>query len=81
MKAKPVIPHEQANRDVDEVVTYYSAEANEAAMALGFLDALEIAIPQYQSSNTSPRTRLNSRVLCVTSVAFAAFAVPAMSTS
>ena len=40
MKRKPVVPREQANRDVDEAVTYYLAEANEA-VALGFIDALE----------------------------------------
>ena len=40
MKAKPVIPREQANRDVDEAVAYYLSEAGEA-VALGFIDALE----------------------------------------
>ena len=42
MKAKPVIPREQANRDVDEAVAYYLNEATEA-VALGFIDALEKA--------------------------------------
>lgn len=42
MNAKPVIPREQANRDVDEAVTYYLNEAGDAA-ALGFIDALEKA--------------------------------------
>lgn len=42
MKAKPVIPREQANRDVEEAVAYYLNEAGEA-MALGFIDALEKA--------------------------------------
>lgn len=42
MKAKPVIPREQANRDVDEAVAYYLGEASEA-VALGFIDALEQA--------------------------------------
>ena len=42
MKAKLVIPREQANRDVDEVVAYYLNEAGEA-VALGFIDALEKA--------------------------------------
>lgn len=42
MKAKPVIPREQANRDVDEAVAYYLGEAGEA-VALGFIDALEKA--------------------------------------
>ena len=42
MKAKPVIPREQANRDVDDAVAYYLTEATEA-VALGFVDALEQA--------------------------------------
>ena len=42
MKAKSVIPREQANRDVDEAVTFYLSEAGEA-VAMGFVDALEKA--------------------------------------
>lgn len=42
MKRKPVVPREQANRDVDEAVAYYLCEASEA-VALGFIDALEQA--------------------------------------
>lgn len=42
MKRKPVVPREQANRDVDEAVAYYLTQANEA-VALGFIDALEKA--------------------------------------
>lgn len=42
MKAKPVIPREQANRDVDEAVAHGLSEAGEA-LALGFIDALEKA--------------------------------------
>ncbi len=42
MKAKPVIPRAQANRDVDEALDYYLSEAVEA-VALGFIDALERA--------------------------------------
>ena len=42
MKAKAVIPREQANRDVDAAVAYYLAEADRPA-ALGFIDALEQA--------------------------------------
>lgn len=42
MKAKPVIPRAQANRDVDEALDYYLSEAGEA-VALGFIDALERA--------------------------------------
>jgi toxin ParE1/3/4 len=39
---KPVIPREQAKRDVDEALVYYLSEGAEAA-ALGFIDALEQA--------------------------------------
>lgn len=42
MKAKAVVPREQASRDVDDAVAYYLSEASEAA-ALGFIDALERA--------------------------------------
>lgn len=39
---KPVVPREQAKRDVDEALAYYLSESAEAA-ALGFIDALEQA--------------------------------------
>lgn len=42
MKRKSIIPREQANRDVNDVVAYYLREATEA-VALGFIDALEQA--------------------------------------
>jgi len=42
VKVKPVIPREQANRDVDEAVAYYLSEAGDA-VAFGFIDALEKA--------------------------------------
>lgn len=42
MKAKPLIPREQANRDIDETLAYYLGEGSETA-ALGFIDALEQA--------------------------------------
>ena len=42
MKAKPVIPRAQANRDIDETLAYYLSEGAEAA-ALGFIDTLEQA--------------------------------------
>lgn len=42
MKAKIVIPREQANRDVDEAVSCYLSEASEG-VALGFIDVLEQA--------------------------------------
>lgn len=42
MKTKPVVPREQARRDVEDAVAHYLAEGTEAA-ALGFIDALEKA--------------------------------------
>lgn len=42
MKAKPVIPRELANRDVDDAVDHYLDEASEK-VALGFINALEDA--------------------------------------
>ena len=45
MKAKVVIPREQANRDVDEAAAYYLTVAGEA-VAMGFVDALEKAYGQ-----------------------------------
>lgn len=42
MKAKPIIPREHANRDVEETLAYYLGEGSESA-ALGFIDTLEQA--------------------------------------
>ena len=42
MKAKPVIPRELANRDIDEAIAYYLSEGADQA-ALNFIDALEQA--------------------------------------
>jgi toxin ParE1/3/4 len=42
VKAKPVIPREQANRDVEDVIAYYLSNDAEQA-ALGFIDALQLA--------------------------------------
>ena len=39
MRAKPVVPREQAKLDVEDALAYYMAEDAEAA-ALGFIDAL-----------------------------------------
>jgi toxin ParE1/3/4 len=39
VKAKRVVPREQANRDVDEAVAYYLREGAEP-IALSFIDAL-----------------------------------------
>ncbi|WP_300295614.1 type II toxin-antitoxin system RelE/ParE family toxin [Ferrovibrio sp.] len=42
MRARPVIPREQANRDVEDAIAFYLGEGAEAA-ALDFIDALEQA--------------------------------------
>lgn len=41
---KPVIPREEATRDVEETIDYYLLEGSERA-ALGFIKALENAYP------------------------------------
>jgi toxin ParE1/3/4 len=60
--AKPIVPRELANRDVDEAIAYYLSEANDRA-ALGFIDALERAyrhISRHPSSGSSrDSTELN----------------------
>ena len=45
MKPKPIVPREQANRDVDEALAHYLGENAEQA-AFGFIDALEQAYAQ-----------------------------------
>ena len=42
MNARPVVPREQAGRDVDEAIACYVAEAS-VQVAIGFVDALEQA--------------------------------------
>ena len=42
MKSKPVVPREQARRDVEDAVDHYLAEGAPSA-ALGFIDALRKA--------------------------------------
>ena len=42
MSAKPIIPRERANQDVDGAIDHYLREAGEKA-AFGFIDALERA--------------------------------------
>lgn len=56
MIAKPVIPRELANQDVDDVIAYYLGEGAEQA-ALGFIDALEQAFSHIgrQPATGSPR--------------------------
>lgn len=56
MTSKPVVPRKIADRDVEEAVAHYLAEASPSA-ALGFIGALESAyvhIGQYPTSG-SPR--------------------------
>jgi toxin ParE1/3/4 len=68
VKAKKVIPREQANRDVDEALAYYLDQAADQA-ALGFIDALEHAYahvgrhpatgsPRYQHELGLPELRV-----------------------
>ena len=52
MKAKPVVPRELANRDVDEAIEHYLDEGAEQA-ALGFIEALEKA---YEHIGCHPAT-------------------------
>ena len=56
MKAKPVIPRELANRDVDDAVDHYLDDASEK-VALGFVDELEHAYTHIgrHPSTGSPR--------------------------
>ncbi len=42
MKIKPVVPRQEANRDIDEAISYYLHENTEQA-AVGFIDSLERA--------------------------------------
>ncbi len=42
MTAKPIIPRQQANRDVEEAIDHYLSDAGET-VALGFIDSLERA--------------------------------------
>lgn len=42
MKAKPVVPREQASRDIDQAIAYYLGE-DAAPAALGFINALQQA--------------------------------------
>ena len=52
MTAKPIVPRELANRDVDETIAYYLSEASDE-VALGFVDALERA---YRHISRHPAT-------------------------
>ena len=56
MKAKPVVPRELANRDVDEAIEHYLG-ANAEQAALGFIKALEQAYAHIERhpASGSPR--------------------------
>ena len=55
MTAKPIVPRELANRDVDEAIAYYLSESSDE-LALEFVDALERAyrhISRHPASGSS----------------------------
>ena len=56
MTAKPVVPRELANQDIDDAIAYYLGEGAEQA-AFGFIDALEQAYAQIacHPASGSPR--------------------------
>ena len=56
MKAKPVIPRQQANQDVEDAVSYYLGEHAETA-ALGFIDELERAYSHIARNPNAGSTR------------------------
>ena len=56
MIGKPIVPREQANRDVDEALEHYLKEAS-AKVALGFIDALEKAYSYISRHPASGSTR------------------------
>jgi hypothetical protein len=49
VKAKPVVPREQAHQDVEDAIAHHLAEDAEPA-ALGFIAALERAYSHFGSS-------------------------------
>lgn len=74
MKAKVVIPREQANRDADDAVAYYLSEVDEA-VAIGFVDALERA---YGHISRPPGHRLSVLRPCTHSARPARIAADAL---
>lgn len=54
---KPVIRREQAQRDIEEIVTYYLEQSTQQ-IALNFVDELEAAIEHIQSFPESGSPRL-----------------------
>ena len=56
MTAKPVVPREQANLDIDDAIAWYLGEGGEQA-AFGFVDALEQACIHIGSHPASGSSR------------------------
>ena len=56
MTAKPTVPRELANRDVEEAISYYLGESSNE-VALGFVDALERAYRHISRHPTSGSSR------------------------
>lgn len=56
MKAKPVIPREQARRDIDEALDFYLSQQAQPA-ALGFIEALEQAFAHISRHPATGSTR------------------------
>ncbi len=56
MKAKPVVPREQANRDIDDAIAYYLKEGAESA-AMSFIDELERAYIHISRNPATGSTR------------------------
>jgi toxin ParE1/3/4 len=54
--AKPIVPREQANQDIDQAISYYLSE-DAAQAALGFIDAVEKAYAHisFHPATGSPR--------------------------
>ena len=61
MSRKPVIPREQADRDVDQAIEHYLGE-NAIEAALGFIDALERAYAHISRQPTTGSSRYASEL-------------------
>jgi toxin ParE1/3/4 len=59
--AKPIVPRELANRDVDEAIAYYLSEASDR-VALGFINALERAYRHISRQPSSGSSRYSMEV-------------------
>ena len=61
MKLKPVIPREEASRDIDEAIAYLLRQGAPGA-ALGFIDALERAFAHISRHRASGSSRYASEL-------------------